>query len=60
MGVDGIVIESPAELDALDFTALFNKNGPTLIDVRIDRNEVPPMGDRVKGLAVNGSATPGG
>jgi acetolactate synthase I/II/III large subunit len=60
MGVDGIVIESPADLDALDFTALFNKNGPTLIDVRIDRNEVPPMGDRVKGLAVNGSATPGG
>jgi acetolactate synthase-1/2/3 large subunit len=60
MGVDGIVIESPAELDALDFSALFNKNGPTLIDVRIDRNEVPPMGDRVKGLAVNGSATPGG
>ena len=60
MGVDGIVIETPAELDALDFTALFNKNGPTLIDVRIDRNEVPPMGDRIKGLAVNASATPGG
>jgi acetolactate synthase-1/2/3 large subunit len=60
MGVDGIVVESPAELDALDFNALFNKSGPTLIDVRIDRNEVPPMGDRVKGLAVNGSATPGG
>ena len=60
MGVDGIVIETPEELDALDFTALFSKNGPTLIDVRIDRNEVPPMGDRIKGLAVNGSATPGG
>jgi acetolactate synthase-1/2/3 large subunit len=60
MGVDGIVIETPAELDALDFTALFSKTGPTLIDVRIDRNEVPPMGDRIKGLAVNGSATPGG
>ena len=60
MGIDGIVIESPEELDALDFTALFNKNGPTMIDVRIDRNEVPPMGDRIKGLAVNASATPGG
>jgi acetolactate synthase-1/2/3 large subunit len=60
MGIDGIVIESPAELDALNFAALFNKNGPTLIDVRIDRDEVPPMGDRIKGLAVNGSATPGG
>ncbi|GGY77692.1 acetolactate synthase [Cellvibrio zantedeschiae] len=60
MGVDGIVIESPAELDALDLESLFYKSGPTLIDVRIDRNEVPPMGDRIKGLAVNGSATPGG
>ncbi len=60
MGVDGIVIESPAELDAIDFKALFSKSGPTLIDVRIDRNEVPPMGDRIKGLAINGSATPGG
>ncbi|RYY04509.1 MAG: thiamine pyrophosphate-binding protein [Gammaproteobacteria bacterium] len=60
MGVDGIVIESPSELDALDFNALFSKKGPTLIDVRIDRNEVPPMGDRIKGLAINGSATPGG
>jgi len=60
MGVDGIVVKSPAELDALDFNALFGKTGPTLIDVRIDRDEVPPMGDRIKGLAVNGSATPGG
>lgn len=60
MGVDGIVIESPAQLDELDFTSLFTKDGPTLIDVRIDRNEVPPMGDRIKGLAINGSATPGG
>ena len=60
MGVDGIVIETPTELDAIDFPALFSKTGPTLIDVRIDRNEVPPMGDRIKGLAVSGSATPGG
>jgi acetolactate synthase-1/2/3 large subunit len=61
MGVEGIVIESPSQLDELDYAALFSKNGPTLLDVRIDREEVPPMGDRIKGLAVNGaSATPGG
>jgi len=60
MGIDGIIIDDPQQLNQLDFNALFNKSGPTLIDVRIDRNEVPPMGDRVKGLAVNGSATPGG
>lgn len=60
MGIDGIVIETPEDLINLDLVSLFSKNGPTLIDVRIDRNEVPPMSDRVKGLAVNGSATPGG
>ncbi|WP_082191501.1 thiamine pyrophosphate-binding protein [Cellvibrio sp. pealriver] len=60
MGVDGIVITSPDQLDKLDYQALFQKRGPTLLDVRIDRNEIPPMGDRIKGLAVNGSATPGG
>jgi len=64
MGVDGIVIESAEQLDALNIAELFNKQGPTLLDIRIDREEVPPMSDRVKGLADNsaikGSATPGG
>ena len=50
----------PEQLDALDFSLLFAKAGPTLVDVRIDRDEVPPMGDRIKGLALNSSATPGG
>lgn len=60
MGIDGIVIEAPDQLEALDFNALFSKSGPTLLDVRIDRNEVPPMGERVRSLATNESATPGG
>lgn len=60
MGIDGIVIDSPEQLSELDLMALFAKDGPTLIDVRIDRNEVPPMGDRIRGLAISGSATPGG
>jgi acetolactate synthase I/II/III large subunit len=59
MGVDGVVIDAPAQLDDLNWMELFSKNGPTLLDIRIDRNEVPPMGDRVKGLA-SASATPGG
>ena len=59
MGIDGIIIETPAQLDELNFNALFNKSGPTLIDVRIDRNEVPPIDARIKGLATNGAATPG-
>lgn len=60
MGVEGIVIDSPEQLDTLNLARLFAKNGPTLLDVRIDKHEVPPMGDRIKGLAINGSATPGG
>ncbi len=60
VGVEGIVIDHPTQLDDLDYAALFSKDGPTLLDVRIDREEVPPMGDRIKGLAINGSATPGG
>lgn len=60
MGIDGIVLETPEQLLNLEFSSLFAKQGRTLIDARIDRNEVPPMGARVKGLAVNGSATPGG
>ena len=60
MGVEGIIIEDPDQLDKLDFDRLFSKDGPTLIDVRIDRDEIPPMGDRVKGLAQKESATPGG
>jgi len=58
-GAYGTIVRTTKELDAIDLNVLFLRNGPTLIDVRIDRNEVPPMGDRIKGLAQQ-SATPGG
>ena len=51
MGIEGIVVESPRELEAVDFQRLFSKRGPTIIDVRIDPEEVPPMGERIDGLA---------
>ena len=60
MGIEGIVIESAEELEAIDFERLFSKDGPTIIDARIDAEEVPPMGSRVKDLAKGESATPGG
>jgi acetolactate synthase-1/2/3 large subunit len=50
MGIPGHVAESPGDLDALDFDAIFARRGPTLIDVRIDRDEVPPMIQRLKAL----------
>lgn len=61
MGLEGIVVSSNEEMEAIDFDSLFAKDEPTLIDIRIDKEEVPPMSDRVKGIAVNGeAATPGG
>jgi acetolactate synthase I/II/III large subunit len=50
MGVPGHVVESPEDLQALDFDAMLARRGPTLIDVRIDRDEVPPMIQRLKAL----------
>lgn len=59
MGIDGRVITSAEQLETLDFAALFAKSGPTLLDIRIDREEVPPIGERIRGLSSE-SATPGG
>ncbi|WP_370277628.1 thiamine pyrophosphate-binding protein [Pontibacterium sp.] len=53
MGIEGIVVESPWELEAVDFERLFAKRGPTIIDIRIDPEEIPPMGERIKGLATS-------
>jgi acetolactate synthase-1/2/3 large subunit len=50
MGIPGHVVRTPAELDALDFNALLSRNGPTLLDIRIDGEEVPPMNLRMKTL----------
>jgi acetolactate synthase-1/2/3 large subunit len=50
MGIPGQVIRSSADLDALDLPALLSRRGPTLLDVRIDGEEVPPMNLRMKTL----------
>jgi acetolactate synthase-1/2/3 large subunit len=50
MGVAAHVVESPADFEQIDFGALLTRRGPTLIDVRIDREEVPPMVQRLKTL----------
>jgi acetolactate synthase-1/2/3 large subunit len=55
MGVESYVVKSSDDLNRLDLRKLFNRKKPIMIDVRIDRNEVPPMGERVKGIA----GTPG-
>lgn len=50
MGIPGFVINSPADMDALDMDAIMTRKGPTLLDVRIDGEEVPPMNLRMKTL----------
>lgn len=50
MGIPGHVIGTPQDLDALDLPALLSRGGPTLLDVRINGEEVPPMNLRMKTL----------
>lgn len=50
LGIPGHVIETPADFDLLDFDALLKRPGPTLLDIRIDGEEVPPMGLRMQTL----------
>jgi len=50
MGIVGHVINSPDDFAALDMGEILNRKGPTLLDVRIDPQEVPPMGLRMQTL----------
>jgi acetolactate synthase-1/2/3 large subunit len=51
LGAEAHVIHSPVDLLALDIDSIFRRPGPTLLDVRIDAEEVPPMGVRMRVLA---------
>ena len=50
MGAPGFVIESPQDLNCLDIKALCARKGPTVLDIRIDANEAPPIGLRTNVL----------
>jgi acetolactate synthase-1/2/3 large subunit len=50
MGIAGHVVTSPKDLENLPWGEIVSRQGPTIIDVRIDREEVPPMGLRMKTL----------
>jgi len=50
MGVQAFTIKKPEDFLELDFSLICSTNGPTLIDVYIDGEEVPPMGSRMKVL----------
>jgi acetolactate synthase-1/2/3 large subunit len=50
MGIPAYVIRSAEDLDCLDLPAILRRKGPTLLDVRIDGEETPPMGLRMQAL----------
>jgi acetolactate synthase-1/2/3 large subunit len=50
MGIPGFIIESPGDFNNIDFETLLAREGPAIIDVRIDKEEVPPMLTRLKTL----------
>lgn len=50
MGIPGHVIRGPEDFDALNMSEMLNRQGPTLLDVRIDAEEVPPMNLRMQTL----------
>lgn len=49
MGITTRLIESVQDLQGLNIKELMNE-GPVILDVRIDKEEVPPMGNRLKAL----------
>jgi acetolactate synthase-1/2/3 large subunit len=51
MGAYGSIINTPKQLNQLDIDAICSRNGPTLLDVRIDPDEVPPIGMRTNVLS---------
>ena len=50
LGAPSHVICSIEDFDALDIDALCQRKGPTVLDVRVDPEEVPPIGTRMRVL----------
>jgi len=50
LGAEGHTIRSPEDFSGLDIAAMCARQGPTLLDVHIDPDEVPPMNVRMRAL----------
>ena len=50
MGIPGHVIRTSEDFDSLDLDAILRHPGPTVLDVRVDREEAPPMELRLRTL----------
>lgn len=51
MGIDAYTIKSPADMVELNIKDICSRAGPTLLDVYIDPDEAPPLGERLEMLA---------
>ena len=54
MGIPGHVIRTAEDFESLDLDAILRHSGPTVLDVRVDKEEVPPIGLRIKILGTLG------
>ena len=50
MGIQSHTIKSPDDFDSIEFEKIVSHKGPTLLDVCIDKEEVPPMVSRLQSL----------
>ena len=50
MGIASHIIQSPDDFDRINLHKILSRKGPTLLDVRIDKEEVPPLASRLKSL----------
>ena len=50
MGIMSHTIETADDLLQLDTNKICERKGPTLLDVRIDAEEIPPIATRLKGM----------
>jgi acetolactate synthase-1/2/3 large subunit len=50
MGIPGHIIRAPQDFATLDIGEICGRAGPTLLDVRIDPEEIPPIATRMKVL----------
>jgi acetolactate synthase-1/2/3 large subunit len=52
MGVRGYTVRAPQDLHKIDWHGLWQRGEPAVIDVKIDRDAVPPIKQRMKSLGV--------
>lgn len=50
MGIRAYLIQTPQDLMNLNVSAICQQRSPTLLDVRIDQREIPPIGRRIQVL----------